>query len=80
MDVTLACQDGLALEHLAKDAACTPHVDSRRVLPELQKKLWGPIPSSYDQCSVLALGFAVAPASLWYRFVVVSRKTKVCYL
>jgi hypothetical protein len=78
--VALACKNGLALEHLAKDAAGTPHVDGRRVLSQLQKQLWRPVPSSHNQSCVLALGFAVAPASLWYSFVVVSRETEIGYL
>jgi hypothetical protein len=80
VDVALAGEDGLALEHLAKDAACAPHVDGWSVLPQLQEELWWPVPSGNDQCSVLALGFAIAPASLRHRFVVVARETKICYL
>ena len=80
MYVALASEDGLALEHLAKDAACTPHVDGRCVLTELQEQFWWSVPSRYHQCCVLALGFTIAPASLWYGLVVMARQTEIRYL
>lgn len=80
MQVTLASQNRLALEHLSKDAACTPQVYCRRVFSELKKQLRRPVPSSYDQGRVFSPRLAVAPASLGHRFVVVSCKTKIRYL
>lgn len=49
MNVALASQDRLALEHLAKDAACTPHVDGWRVLSKLEEQLRRPVPPSDNQ-------------------------------
>jgi hypothetical protein len=80
VDVALACQDRLALEHLTKDAASTPHVDGRCVPPQLKKQLRRSVPPSHDQTGVLSACFTVALAALWYRLVVVARKTKICDL
>jgi hypothetical protein len=78
--VALSRKNGLALEHLAEDAACTPQVDSWRVLTELQEQLRRPVPSRHYQGGVLADSFTIAPASLWYCFLVVSRQTEIGYL
>lgn len=80
MQVALASEDGFALEHLAKNAASSPHVNGRCVPSELQQELWRPVPPGYDQRCVLSPSLAVALSSLWYRFIVVSRKTEICYL
>jgi hypothetical protein len=80
VDVALACEDGLALEHLTEDAAGAPHVYRRCVSPQLEEQLRWPVPSSHNQACVLPACFAVAPASLGHRLVVVSRETEISNL
>lgn len=77
VDVARACKYGLALEHLAEDAACAPHVDGRSVSPELKQQLWWAVPPSHYQGRVFPSRFSVALASLRHRLVVVSRKTEI---
>lgn len=80
MEVALSREDGLALEHFAKDAASAPHVDGRRVSSKLKKQLRRAIPPSYHQRSVISSSFAIAPAALRHRLVVVPSQSKVCNL
>jgi hypothetical protein len=77
VDVALTCKNGLALEHLTKDAASAPHIYRRCVPSQLEEQLWRPVPPSHDETGVLPACFAIAPASLRYGFVVVSRKTEI---
>jgi hypothetical protein len=80
VDVALAGEDGLALEHFTKDTTGAPHVDGRCVLSQLEKQLRWSVPPRHNKTGVIPSCFTVALASLWYGFVVVSRETKVCNL
>jgi hypothetical protein len=80
MYITLTCENGLALEHLAEDAACAPHVDGWCISPELEEQLRRSIPSGHDQAGVFPACLAVALASLWDWFVVVPCETEISYL
>lgn len=80
MDIALACENGLALEHFSKDTASAPHVDGRGIPSELEEQLWWPVPSRYHEARVLALGVAVASPPLRHGLIVVSGEAKVGYL
>jgi hypothetical protein len=80
VNVALAGKDGLAFEHLTKDATGAPHVDGRCVLPQLKKQFRGSVPPSHNKTSVISARFTIALASQWYGFVVVARETKICDL
>lgn len=77
MQIALSGKYGLALEHLAEDTASTPHIDGRRVAPQLKEQLWRTVPPCHDKASIISAGLAVSFPTLWYRLVVVSRKPKI---
>lgn len=57
-------KDRLALEHLTKDAADSPHVYGSGVATQLQQKLGRSVPSSDHQSSIVSLCFTATLASL----------------
>lgn len=80
MKIALPSKNRFPLEHLSQDAAGAPHVNGWRVPPQLEEKLWRPVPSSHDQSGVLSSCLAIALALLRDWFVIVSRQTEICNL